>query len=119
MVHGPDAPSAARSAWAATGATLIEAEAPGGTLATRPALAALAARGLTRILCEGGGTLAARLVAETLVDDLALYSAGCLIGADGIPALGPLGLAALKDAPRPTLTETRTLGPDLFSLWSF
>ena len=119
LLHGSGAPAGARKDWAGTGARLIDCAENAGHLDLQAAFRRLAEEGLTRILCEGGGTLAARLVAGRLVDDLALYSAGCLIGADGTPALGPLGLAALKDAPRPTLTETRTLGPDLFSLWSF
>lgn len=118
MVHGPMAPAAARSAWAATGATLIEAEAPGGTLATRPALAALAARGLTRILCEGGGTLAASLLNDRLAGDLALYTAGLALGAEGRAALGALKLARLADAPRLILRESQTLGADSYTLWS-
>ncbi len=118
LLHGPQAPDAARIGWAATGARLIECPAAGDHLDLPATFRRLAAEGLTRILCEGGGTLAARLVSDALVDDLALYQAGCLIGAEGTPALGPLGLTALSDAPRPTLTETRSLGPDIFSLWS-
>lgn len=119
MVHGPDAPAAARAAWTAAGAELIEAEAAEGHLSPRAALQALAARGLTRILCEGGGQLAAALVAEGLAGDLALYGAGALIGAEGRAALGPLGLNKLAEAPRLTLRETRLLGQDVLTLWSF
>ncbi len=120
MLHGPDAPKAARMAWAKTGAEVIEvAPDAAGQVLARAALQALAARGLTRVLCEGGGQLAASLVAERLVDDLATYQAGALIGADGRAGLGALGLAALADAPRLTLRETQTVGADLFSLWSF
>jgi len=119
MVHGPDAPAAARAAWVATGAELIEADVAEGHLSPRAALQALAARGLTRILCEGGGQLAAALVAEGLAGDLALYSAGALIGAEGRAALGPLGLDKLAEAPRLTLRETRLLGQDVLTLWSF
>lgn len=119
LLHGPAAPDTARAAWAATGARLIACPAQGDHLDLAAAFRLLAAEGLTRILCEGGGQLAAHLLRAGLADDLALYQAGCLIGADGTPALGPLHLAALKDAPRPRLTECRSLGPDLFSLWSF
>jgi len=119
MVHGPDAPAAARAAWVAAGAELIETDVADGHLSPRAALQALAARGLTRILCEGGGQLAAALVAEGLAGDLALYSAGALIGAEGRAALGPLGLHKLAEAPRLTLRETRLLGQDVLTLWSF
>ncbi len=119
LLHGPMAPAAARAAWAATGAEPlmcpVDAE---GRISLPAALSLLADRGLTRLLCEGGGTLAAALLRAGLADDLATYTAGCLIGAEGTPALGPLGLAALAAAPRFTLRETRRLGPDIFALWS-
>lgn len=119
MVHTAAASVQARAAWQATGATLIEVAANLQGIDPKAALEALATRGLTRILCEGGGQLAASLVSAGLVDDLAAYGAGCLIGADGRAAFGALGLTALADAPRLKLRETRTLGRDMFSLWSF
>lgn len=118
LLHGPHAPDDARKAWAATGATLIEVPETQGHLDLTATLQTLAAKGLTRILSEGGSTLAAALVKARLVDDLALVSGGLLLGAEGHPALGPLGLTALGDAPRPRLRETHTLGPDTYSLWS-
>lgn len=118
MLHTEAAPPQARADWAAQGATLLEIPAANGQTDARAALQTLAAQGLTRIFCEGGGSLAASLIRAGLVDDLALFTAGALIGADGQPALAALGLAALKDAPRLTLRATQTAGPDSFSLWS-
>jgi diaminohydroxyphosphoribosylaminopyrimidine deaminase/5-amino-6-(5-phosphoribosylamino)uracil reductase len=118
VLHGPSAPASARQGWQATGATLVEVPEAAGHLDLTAALAALAAKGLTRILCEGGSILAAALLRAGLVDDLALFSGAALIGTEGHPALGPLGLNALADAPRPILRETSALGPDLYSLWS-
>lgn len=118
LLHGRAAPDARRAAWSATGATLIEvAEAEGG-LDLTAALSALAQKGITRVLSEGGSTLAAGLLKASLADELALFTGGVLIGADGHPALGALGLAELADALRPTLREALVLGPDLYSLWS-
>lgn len=119
MVYTAAAPEAARAAWVATGATLIEVAASStGQVDPTAALHALAARGLTRILCEGGGQLAASLVTARLIDDLATYHAGALIGADGRPALAALGLKTLAEAPRLTLREHQTLGGDAYALWS-
>ncbi|MES2915651.1 MAG: bifunctional diaminohydroxyphosphoribosylaminopyrimidine deaminase/5-amino-6-(5-phosphoribosylamino)uracil reductase RibD [Pseudomonadota bacterium] len=117
LLHGPSADKAAREEWTRTGAMLVETSEAGGHLDLDAALRALAGRGLTRVLCEGGSTLGAALIRAGLVDDLALFSGAALIGAEGHPALGPLRLTALKDAPRPTLRETLWLGPDLYSLW--
>lgn len=119
LLHGADAPAQAREAWAKTGALLIETALHDGQIDPVAALQALAARGLTRVFCEGGGTLAASLIRAGLVDDLALFTAGALIGADGRAALAPLGLSALKDAPRLTLRDLRQVGADAFSLWTF
>ncbi len=118
LLHGPSAPETARTAWAGTGATLTEIPETNGHLDLTAALQTLAAKGLTRILSEGGSTLAAALIRARLVDDLALFTAGALIGADGTPTLAALGLQTLAEAPRLTLRETQTLGPDTFSLWS-
>ncbi len=117
MLHTAAAPAAAREAWVATGARLIEVPERDGHADLPAALAALAGRGLTRILCEGGATLAAALIRHGLADEIALFTAGMALGADGTPAIGPLHLKTLADAPRLTLHETRTLGPDTLTLW--
>lgn len=118
LLHGPDAPADAHARWSDTGAVLIEVAEMGGHLHLTAAFQALAERGLTRILCEGGGQLAAALIRARLVDEIAWFSAGCLIGSDGAPALAPLGLTALADAPRPRLIGVETLGPDTLSRWA-
>lgn len=103
--------------WAACGALLIPCETAGGQVSIHAALAALAARGLTRVLCEGGGGLAASLLAAGLVDELVMFSAGRLIGAEGIPMLAAMGIDRLADAPRLTLTEVRDVGGDILHRW--
>lgn len=80
-------------------------------------MAELAARGITRVFCEGGGTLAASLLRADLVDALVGYSAGVVLGGDGLAAVAPLGLAHLADAPRFELVEARQIGADLFHQW--
>ncbi len=119
LLHGPYAPQENREAWAGQGAILLETACENATINPHAALQTLANQGLTRIFCEGGGTLAAALIRANLVDDLALFTAGALIGCDGKASLAALNLAALKDAPRLTLRETKTIGPDAYSLWSF
>jgi diaminohydroxyphosphoribosylaminopyrimidine deaminase/5-amino-6-(5-phosphoribosylamino)uracil reductase len=84
---------------------------PGGLLA------ALAARGVGEVLCEGGGTLAASLLAAGLVDELVTFTAGLALGAEGQPGIGALGLHALAEAPRFALAELRAVGPDAMAVW--
>ena len=59
-----------------------------------------ASRGLTRVLVEGGGTLAASFLLADLVDRVAWFRAPSMIGGDGVPAAGPIGIERLGDAPR-------------------
>jgi len=61
-------------------------------------LAALGARGLTTLLVEGGGTVAAALLRAAAVDRLVLFVAPILLGGDGVPAVGALGLRRVRDA---------------------
>jgi diaminohydroxyphosphoribosylaminopyrimidine deaminase/5-amino-6-(5-phosphoribosylamino)uracil reductase len=77
------------------------------------ALAALAAREVTSLLLEGGAGLASALLRADLVDALALFIAPRLIGGDGRPLLGPLGVGELALAPRLLETSVREIGPDL------
>lgn len=114
LLHGPDAATSQRVVWQAAGAELIALAADCNPMAM---LQALGARGLTRILCEGGGALAASLMRAGLVDELVIFMAGKLIGAEGRPGLGALGLAALGDAPRFTLVEVRPVGADVLQRW--
>lgn len=118
LFHGPTAPETACKAWDATGATLIETPETEGHLDLTAVFAALAGRGLTRILCEGGSTLAAALIMAGLVDELAMFTGGVLIGSEGHPTLGALSLAALADAPRPGVLDTARFGPDIYGLFS-
>ena len=91
-----------------------ELDAAGG-IDLAAALGILGARGLTRLLVEGGGRLAAALLRADLVDRLVWINAPLLIGGDGIPAVADLGLAKLANAPRFEHIATEVLGPDVLS----
>lgn len=118
LLHGGSATPKARQAWEKIGARLIEVAESSGALDPAAMLAALGQEGLTRVFCEGGGQLAAALLHAGLADQLALFNAGLALGCDGRPAVGPLGLAALADAPRFHLASTEQIGADTLSLWS-
>jgi diaminohydroxyphosphoribosylaminopyrimidine deaminase/5-amino-6-(5-phosphoribosylamino)uracil reductase len=79
----------------------------------RAAWRRLGALGVNDLLVEGGGELAASLLRAGLVDRLCLLLAPKLIGADGRPVLGPLGLGRLTDAPELRDPQVRKLGRDL------
>lgn len=53
------------------------------------ALAALADRGLVRVLCEGGPTLLGQLISANLLDELCLTISPVIAGPQEIPVFGP------------------------------
>jgi diaminohydroxyphosphoribosylaminopyrimidine deaminase/5-amino-6-(5-phosphoribosylamino)uracil reductase len=113
VITGSADPSRA-DALAACGIEIIRL--PGADQTARPALAALAERGITRLLVEGGATLAGSLLRAGFVDRLHLYQAPILLGAEAMPGVGALDLRHLADAPRWRRLEERRIGHDLLSV---
>ncbi len=64
------------------------------------ALKALGERGLTRLLVEGGGALAAALLGADRVDRIEAFTAPMVLGGDAKPAIGALQLGELAQARR-------------------
>jgi diaminohydroxyphosphoribosylaminopyrimidine deaminase/5-amino-6-(5-phosphoribosylamino)uracil reductase len=85
----------------------------GGHVDLIQAFERLALEGLTTVLVEGGGRLAAALFAADLVDEVHWMLAPKLIGADGRPGLGALGLDRLSDAIELDPIRVVRRGPDL------
>jgi diaminohydroxyphosphoribosylaminopyrimidine deaminase/5-amino-6-(5-phosphoribosylamino)uracil reductase len=101
-----------RRAIESSGSELLVVPGRAGALDLDRGLEALASAGLTTILVEGGGGLAAALLRAELVDEIHWILAPKLIGGDGKPALGSLALASLSDAPELEVLRTRRLGRD-------
>ncbi|TAK99006.1 MAG: bifunctional diaminohydroxyphosphoribosylaminopyrimidine deaminase/5-amino-6-(5-phosphoribosylamino)uracil reductase RibD [Rhodospirillaceae bacterium] len=76
------------------------------------AVGALAKRGLTRVLVEGGGQVAASLLAADLVDEVAWFRAGRIMGDAARPAVSRLAIDKLADTPRFNPVYSLALGPD-------
>jgi diaminohydroxyphosphoribosylaminopyrimidine deaminase/5-amino-6-(5-phosphoribosylamino)uracil reductase len=117
ICHGQDAKSAQIQKWQNVGAKLIACDSKDGMLNLNDAMAGLTSLGLTRIFCEGGGALAASLIKSDLVDALIGFGAGVLIGSEGQPCIGALGLDDLKSAKRWDLEDLQKLGPDIIHKW--
>lgn len=118
LVHGAgDAASNDVRKWQQSGATLLGAQVADGQIEPRAMLQILGEQGLTRVFCEGGGMLAASLLSARLVDELVVMTAGLALGAEGQPALGPLGVSSLAEAERFDLIETRAVGGDVLHRW--
>ena len=117
LCHGQGADSERIRAWDGIGAKLLACDLHGVQLNPTDILAQLGSAGLTSVFCEGGSALAATLLAHDLVDELVGFTAGLTIGAEGMPALGALGVGRLEDAPRFQLVDSRSVGPDILHRW--
>lgn len=118
----PDCDPARRADMQNAGVTLIDVEAPGIDVEGGPigvdlavALRALAQRGITRLLAEGGAALAAGLLRADLVDRLAWFHAPAVMGGDGWPAAQAWGASTLADMRHFQRTATRPLGDDVLT----
>ena len=118
LCHGTDADPALVAVWRDLGATLLSCALRGTQLDSVDVMRQLGGHGLTRVFCEGGGALAASLIEADLPDALAGFTAGVVIGAEGVPGIGALGLARLAEAPRYRLVSTRAVGGDVLHLWT-
>jgi len=76
------------------------------------ALRLLAEQGITRLMVEGGPTVAAAFLTADLVDEAVLLRGPTLIGPDGIDALEALPLAALTASPKLRSLGIETVGAD-------
>ena len=80
-------------------------------------LRVLGDRGLTRLLVEGGGRLAAALLRAGLVDRLVWLHAPLVLGGDGVPAVAELERAALGEAPGFERLSSEIVGGDQLTLF--
>ena len=88
-----------------------------GNADLREGLAKLAAHGLTRVLVEGGATLAASFMSLDLIDAIVWFRAPTVIGGDGIPAIAGFGVEALSDSKRFVKVDTRPAGADMMETY--
>lgn len=114
VITRADADAARRQVLADCGVIVI-AVAPDATGLPDLAMAAaeLAGRGLTRVLVEGGATLAASFLRAGMVDRLEWFRAASVIGGDGVPAVAGYGVEALAAMARFQRTDVRRAGDDL------
>ena len=89
-----------------------------GDTTNRPAIQAvldtLNSRGVSSLMIEGGGRVAACFVAAGVVDAIEWFRAPILLGGDGRPGVAALSLARLSHAPRYRRLAAEPLGDDLW-----
>jgi diaminohydroxyphosphoribosylaminopyrimidine deaminase/5-amino-6-(5-phosphoribosylamino)uracil reductase len=109
---------ARRGAFADLGAKLIDVPGDPAGVDMAAAMQALGAAGLTRVLCEGGGQVAAALLRAGLVDRIAWFHAPAVMGGDGWPAVQAFGVSALDLMPRFQRHCTTAIGSDMLSVYT-
>jgi diaminohydroxyphosphoribosylaminopyrimidine deaminase/5-amino-6-(5-phosphoribosylamino)uracil reductase len=106
VVASPEAPVANVSVLEGNGVRVFRPE----TLAQ--AFAQLRLAGIQSLLCEGGGALGTKLLAEGLVERLYWVQAPVWLGEGGVPAFPGVAASPLNEAPRWVVVERRPLGSD-------
>jgi diaminohydroxyphosphoribosylaminopyrimidine deaminase / 5-amino-6-(5-phosphoribosylamino)uracil reductase len=111
-----DAPAAVKLG--AAGAQVIRVASTAAPGLDLPAvLHALAGKGITRLLVEGGSRVAGSFTAAGLVDEIWLLRGPDSIGADGVPALDALPLAAITQSQGFRLRASEALGNDSLDIY--
>lgn len=112
LLASEDAPLDAEKKLKAAGAEVIRVSSEQGRINLQAALQTLGARGITRLLVEGGPILSAALLQNDLVDEAIIVRSPNALGDDAINALEGLPLEALTDSPRLKIIERRMVGID-------
>jgi diaminohydroxyphosphoribosylaminopyrimidine deaminase/5-amino-6-(5-phosphoribosylamino)uracil reductase len=118
MTSGP-AEAAAAMKLGAAGAQVVRVV----TAATPPGLdlsavlRALAERGITRLLVEGGARVASSFAAAGLVDEFWLLRGPDAVGAEGVPALDALPLTSITQSPGFRVRATENLDKDTLTVY--
>jgi len=76
------------------------------------ALQEIAARGVTRLLVEGGARLVVSLMQEGLVNRVEWFQAAKIFGGDGYPAIAGLGVSRVEESVELSLRDVISLGED-------
>src|SRR5262249_47965906 len=80
-------------------------------------LRALSEKGISRLMVEGGARVAASFVAAGLADEIWLLRGPAAVGADGVPALDALPLAAITQSPSFRVRASEALDKDTLTIY--
>jgi diaminohydroxyphosphoribosylaminopyrimidine deaminase / 5-amino-6-(5-phosphoribosylamino)uracil reductase len=88
-----------------------------GLIAIQDALETLAGRGITRVLVEGGPSVARAFLDADLVDEAVIYQGPEPAGSGGLMPFASDGLDRLTGSGHFTKTASRAFGPDRMTCW--
>lgn len=86
---------------------------PDGRVSLQAVMAALAARGIRRLLVEGGAAVLTSFLRERLADAAEIDIAPCFLGAPAVPGLADMGIADTQRAIALNDMRVDRLGPNL------
>ncbi|HZR81941.1 MAG TPA: bifunctional diaminohydroxyphosphoribosylaminopyrimidine deaminase/5-amino-6-(5-phosphoribosylamino)uracil reductase RibD [Candidatus Binatia bacterium] len=104
--------AAARARLARRGATVLVVPGRGDRVDLGALFRMLGRRDIVSVLAEGGGDVAAALLAGGHVDELRCFTAPLLVGGDGIPMVGSLGIDEMDRALRLSDVRVQAVGRD-------
>jgi diaminohydroxyphosphoribosylaminopyrimidine deaminase/5-amino-6-(5-phosphoribosylamino)uracil reductase len=110
IMTGPHAPAASETAARQRGAEVVRVADKAGRLDLQEVLKLIAARGITRLMVEGGPALASALIEADLIDEAVFFHSPIVIGEEGLPALEPHALKMLGQHLKRSFDEP--VGPD-------
>jgi diaminohydroxyphosphoribosylaminopyrimidine deaminase/5-amino-6-(5-phosphoribosylamino)uracil reductase len=113
----PGASPVAEGILKSKGAEVFRVDANDGRLDLASVLKILADRGITRLMVEGGPTVAAAFLAADLVDQAALFRSPNEIGHGGIAVLEGMPLTALTKSSKLKQVANETVGVDTLDLF--
>ena len=106
---------ARRTALVEAGVEVVEVSAGAMGVDLGDGLAALAERGITRLLVEGGAQIAAALLRADLVDRISWFHAPGIMGGDGWPAAQAFGVEKLAGMPHFVRDGVVAVGTDVMT----
>ncbi|QDG78203.1 bifunctional diaminohydroxyphosphoribosylaminopyrimidine deaminase/5-amino-6-(5-phosphoribosylamino)uracil reductase RibD [Labrenzia sp. PHM005] len=115
LICSNDADGERIDALSAAGVNIIRVPAADTGIDPSVILSALATRGITRVMVEGGARLASSFLNAGLIDDLCVVTGDIKIGVGGIPALHDLDLAKVLNDPNFDRIGAGHFGPDRYT----
>jgi diaminohydroxyphosphoribosylaminopyrimidine deaminase / 5-amino-6-(5-phosphoribosylamino)uracil reductase len=110
IITGKPAPDASETAVREHGAEVLRVAEKAGRLDLGEVLKLLAQRGITRVMIEGGPTVASALIEADLVDEAIFFHSPMVIGEGGLQALEPRAVQLLGRHIKRVSSEP--VGPD-------
>ncbi|BCW89106.1 Riboflavin biosynthesis protein RibD [Alphaproteobacteria bacterium SO-S41] len=119
VISRPDADKGRAAAFRDLGAEVLHCPAmDSGELDLTTASRLMGERGLTRVLVEGGGRIAAGLMRAGVIDRIEAYRSGLVMGGDGLAGIAAMGVTGPATAPHYDLVGIERVGEDVLETWA-